>query len=45
MQEKETKESVAAPFYVDEFRPDDAEGIVKLFCAVYGEAYPIRLFL
>jgi hypothetical protein len=32
------------PFYVDEFHPDDAEGIVKLFRAVYSEAYPIRLF-
>jgi len=32
------------PFYVDEFRPEDAEGIVSLFFAVYGEGYPIRLF-
>ncbi len=32
------------PFSVDEFRPDDAEGIVRLFRAVYGEGYPIRLF-
>ena len=30
--------------YVDSFRVDDAEGIVKLFQAVYGEHYPIRLF-
>lgn len=32
------------PFTVDYFRPEDAEGIVRLFRAVYGEAYPIRLF-
>lgn len=31
-------------FNVDAFRPDDAEGIVKLFQATYGEHYPIRLF-
>ncbi|OPY87717.1 MAG: hypothetical protein A4E71_00851 [Smithella sp. PtaU1.Bin162] len=31
-------------FLVDEFRPEDAEGIVSLFRAVYGEGYPIRLF-
>jgi hypothetical protein len=31
-------------FYVDRFRPEDAEGIVRLFHAVYGESYPIRLF-
>jgi len=30
--------------YVDSFRADDAEGIVKLFQATYGEHYPIRLF-
>lgn len=32
------------PFVVDAFRPEDAEGIVRLFRAVYGEHYPIRLF-
>ena len=32
------------PFTVDSFRPEDAEGIVRLFRAVYGEHYPIRLF-
>jgi hypothetical protein len=32
------------PFQVDSFRPEDAEGIVRLFRAVYGEHYPIRLF-
>jgi len=31
-------------FYVDVFRPEDAEGIVMLFRSVYGESYPIRLF-
>ena len=31
-------------FDVDYFRPEDAEGIVRLFRAVYGEHYPIRLF-
>ena len=29
---------------MDEFRPEDATGIVKLFRAVYGEGYPIKLF-
>ena len=32
------------PFTIDYFRPEDAEGIVRLFRAVYGEDYPIRLF-
>jgi len=32
------------PFVVDAFRPEDAEGIVSLFHAVYGEGYPIRIF-
>lgn len=31
-------------FTVGSFRPEDAEGIVDLFRAVYGEGYPIRLF-
>lgn len=31
-------------FEVGHFRAEDAEGIVKLFLAVYGEHYPIRLF-
>ncbi len=30
--------------YVDSFRPEDAEGIVKLFQVTYGEHYPIHLF-
>ncbi len=32
------------PFYVDEFLPEDAEGVVSLFRSVYGDGYPIRLF-
>lgn len=32
------------PFFVDEFRPQDAEGLVSLFHCVYGDGYPIRLF-
>lgn len=31
-------------FAVGCFRPEDAGGIVRLFHAVYGEGYPIRLF-
>ncbi len=31
-------------FTVGSFRPEDADGIVQLFRAVYGEGYPIRLF-
>lgn len=31
-------------FDVGSFRPEDAEGIVRLFRAVYGEHYPIKLF-
>jgi len=31
-------------FYVDVFRPEDAEGIAMLFRSVYGGSYPIRLF-
>ena len=32
------------PFTVSSFRPEDADGIVRLFRDVYGEGYPIRLF-
>lgn len=32
------------PFTVGNFRPEDAEGLVALFRAVYGEHYPIQLF-
>jgi len=31
-------------FYIDTFRPDDAQGIVRLFRTVYGEHYPIQIF-
>lgn len=31
-------------FEVGSFRPEDAEGIVRLFRTVYGEHYPIKLF-
>jgi hypothetical protein len=30
-------------FEVDFFRPEDAEGIGRLFRAVYGEGYPVRI--
>jgi hypothetical protein len=30
---------------VDLFRPEDAEGVVRLFLAVYGEKYPIRTYV
>lgn len=30
------------PFHVDYFRPEDAEGIVRFFQAVYGDHDPIR---
>jgi len=33
------------PWEVDLFRPEDAEGVVRLFLTVYGEGYPIRTFL
>lgn len=31
-------------FEVGYFRPQDAQGIVRVFQAVYGDAYPIRVF-
>ncbi|MDQ7784354.1 MAG: GNAT family N-acetyltransferase [Desulfomonilaceae bacterium] len=31
-------------FEVDSFRPEDAKGIANLFRAVYGDAYPVRIF-
>jgi hypothetical protein len=30
---------------VDLFRPEDADGVVRLFLAVYGEEYPIRTYV
>jgi hypothetical protein len=46
MNQEDEKTTAHEPesFYVGEFRPEDAEGIVSLFRAVYGEGYPIRLF-
>jgi hypothetical protein len=32
------------PFEVGLFRPDDAEGVTRLFRSVHGEDYPIKLF-
>jgi hypothetical protein len=41
--EKETA-SLPKAFEVDFFKPEDAEKIVRLFQAVYGDRYPIRVF-
>lgn len=30
---------------VDLFRPEDAEGVVKLFLSVYGKGYPVKTYL
>lgn len=43
-EEKTIPQNGQGAFYVDTFRPEDAEGIVRLFRSVYGEGYPIRLF-
>jgi hypothetical protein len=32
-------------FEVDRFRPEDAEGVARLFRAVYGAGYPVRTFV
>jgi len=32
-------------FEVDRFRPEDAEGVVRLFRTVYGDKYPVPTFL
>ena len=37
-------EPAGEDFEVGSFRPEDAEGIVRLFRTVYGEHYPIKLF-
>jgi hypothetical protein len=45
--EKQDKEYTIDPqeqIEVDLFRPADAQGIVELFRAVYGEGYPIKVF-
>lgn len=44
MTSDETMHQGQESFTVGYFRPEDAEGIVRLFHAVYGEHYPIRLF-
>ena len=33
------------PYVVDALRPEDAEGVTRLFRAVYGEGYPIRTYV
>lgn len=40
----EQSKSQGLDYTVDLFRPEDADGVVELFRAVYGEAYPIRVF-
>lgn len=35
---------VSQSFVVDSFRPEDAWGVVRLFYAVYGDAYPIDTY-
>jgi hypothetical protein len=42
--EKETKGNGEKSFEVSRFQPADAEGITRLFLAVYGKHYPIQLF-
>ena len=42
--QQRTPDTAPADFIVDNFRPEDAEGIVQLFREVYGEHYPIKLF-
>lgn len=42
--ESESNTTPGDAFEVASFRPEDAEGIAELFRAVYGEAYPVRVF-
>jgi hypothetical protein len=42
--EREEKRAAEKGFEISHFRTEDAEGIVNLFHAVYGEHYPIQLF-
>lgn len=42
--DRQTTPPEQEPFTVDSFRPEDAEEMVRLFRAVYGDHYPIRLF-
>ncbi len=44
MRSEPEESTTGKPFTVGRFRSEDAEGIVKLFGAVYGDHYPIRLF-
>lgn len=43
-EDKNMKGTDPESFEVGEFRPEDAEGIVKLFRSVYGEGYPVRVY-
>jgi len=38
-----SRDSTGEPFEVGLFRPEDAQGIVSLFRAVYGESYPKKV--
>jgi len=42
--EQKNQSTADKSFTVGRFRSEDAEGLVALFRAVYGEKYPIRLF-
>lgn len=41
---RETTIETGQSWQIDRFRADDAEGVVRLFQAVYGDAYPIATF-
>lgn len=43
-EDKKDTTSPSDSFQIDFFRPEDAEGIVRLFRAVYGDAYPIKIY-
>ncbi|RJR31234.1 MAG: hypothetical protein C4576_32070 [Desulfobacteraceae bacterium] len=48
MQKKEGMEFHIEPgqeWEVDLFRPEDADGVVKLFLSVYGKDYPVRTYI
>jgi hypothetical protein len=48
MQELNTEEYFIEPgqeWEVDLFRPEDAEGVVKLFLSVYGREYPVKAYI
>jgi len=44
MQKEIQEKPILEAFSVDDFHPEDAEGIVELFRAVYEDSYPVRLF-